>query len=225
MFGYETLVALGSIIIIDLVLGGDNAILIALASKNLSPEQQRKARFLGIAGAILARAALTTVAVYLLKIPLLNFIGGLVLLWIAVKLLVEEKEVECQECYSLSEAVKIIITADVVMGIDNMVAVAGAAHGNIFMVFLGLLISVPIIVWGSTIILRWIEKYPLIIYLGAAVLAWTAGQMIAGDIMLRQVIRGVLPYYEWLIPAASTLGVVLFGYYKNQALEKKQAAE
>lgn len=225
MFGYETLVALGSIIIIDLVLGGDNAILIALASKNLSPEQQRKARFLGIAGAILARAALTTVAVYLLKIPWLNFIGGLVLLWISVKLLVEEKEVECQECYSLSEAVRIIITADVVMGIDNMVAVAGAAHGSVFMVFLGLLISVPIIVWGSTIILRWIEKYPVIIYVGAAVLAWTAGQMIAVDIMLRQVIRGVLPYYEWLIPAASTLGVVLFGYYKNQALGKKQVVE
>lgn len=220
MFGYETLAALGSIIVIDLVLGGDNAILIALASKNLSPEQQKKARFWGGAGAIAARAALTTVAVYLLKIPLLNLIGGLVLLWIAVKLLAEEKEVECQECYSLREAVKIIITADVVMGVDNMVAVAGAAHGNVFMVFLGLLISVPVIVGGSTIILRWIEKYPFIIYLGAAVLAWTAGQMIAGDIMLHQVIRGIVPYYDWLIPAISIIGVLSTGYYKKQALNK-----
>ncbi len=221
MFGYETLMALGSIIIIDLVLGGDNAILIALASKNLAPEQQKKARLWGIAGAILARATLTTVAVYLLKIPLLNFFGGLVLLWIAIKLLVDEKEIECQECYSLSEAVKIIITADVVMGIDNMVAVAGAAHGNVLLVFFGLLISVPIIVWGSTIILRWIEKYPFIIYLGAAVLAWTAGQMIAGDNMLRQIAGSVIPYYEWLLPALATLGVVSTGYFRNRVLLRK----
>ncbi|MEN6348425.1 MAG: TerC family protein [Syntrophomonas sp.] len=225
MFGYDTLVVLGSIIILDLVLGGDNAILIALASKNLSPEQQKKARLWGIAGAILARAVLTTSAVYLLKIPLLNFIGGVLLLWIAVKLLVEEKEIECQECYSLSEAVRIIIMADVVMGIDNMVAVAGAAHGNILMVFLGLLISVPIIVWGSTIILHWIERYPIIVYLGAAVLAWTAGQMIGSDALLKQILEARIPCYDWLLQILSIIGVLSIGYYRNRALNKNQVVE
>ncbi|MDD3270010.1 MAG: TerC family protein [Syntrophomonadaceae bacterium] len=213
----ETLFALASIVVIDIVLGGDNAILIALASKNLAVEQRKKAMFWGVIGAVGVRAALTTVALYLLKIPLLQFAGGVLLVWIALKLLLEEKQVECESASCLSEAIKIIIVADVVMGIDNVIAIAGAAHGSVLMVVLGLAISVPIIVWGSTFILKWMEKYPAIVYLGAGILAWTAGQMIASDPIIAREIGVYIPYLEWLLPLLVLIGVILGGFYGKKA--------
>jgi len=218
--GLEVITAIASIVIIDIVLGGDNAILIALASKALAPEQRRKAMIWGVVGAVLIRTAFTAVALYLLKIPLLQFVGGVVLVWIALKLLVEEKKVECQTANSLGEAIKIIIIADVVMGIDNVIAIAGASHGSLAMVICGLIISVPIIVWGSTIILKLIEKYPLIVYAGAAVLAWTAGQMIANDSLIIKYGGTSVPYFEMLIPILTLVGVLGIGYYKNSKICK-----
>ncbi len=220
MTGLEIITAISSIIVIDIVLGGDNAILIALASKDLAPEQRRKAMLWGVVGAILVRTAFTAIALYLLKVPLLQFAGGVLLVWIALKLLVEKKEIECKTGNSLGEAIKIIIVADVVMGIDNVIAIAGASHGSLAMVIAGLIISVPIIVWGSTIILKLIEKYPVIVYVGAAVLAWTAGQMMVSDSLIIKYAGSSIPYFSILIPFLTIVGVLGIGYYKNSKLSE-----
>jgi len=216
MNGFEWVVPLLSIIIIDIVLGGDNAIVIALACKCLPSRERRLAMYWGTGGAVAVRATLAACALWLLKIPLLQFIGGLLLIWIAIKLLVEDKSVECSEAGSLGEAIRIIITADVVMGIDNVIAIAGAAHGSIWMVILGLLISVPIIMWGSTVILRLIERYPVIIYIGGGVLAWTAGKMMAGDKIISDLLGSYVPYMDVVLPFLALLMVLGLGYYMNR---------
>lgn len=180
----EFLSALLAIVVIDLVLAGDNAIVIGLAARNLPKHQQKKAIFFGTFGAIILRIAATVGVVWLLKIPGLLVIGGLLLIWIAYKLLTEEKgEEDIKASTSLWAAVRTIIIADAAMGIDNVLAIAGAANGHILTVIIGLLISIPIVVWGSTLILKWMERFPVIITIGAGVLAWTASKMIASEPM------------------------------------------
>jgi YjbE family integral membrane protein len=175
-------VSLLSIILIDLVLAGDNAIVIGMAARNLKKDTQKKVILWGTVGAIIIRALATLVVVTLLKIPGLLLIGGILLLWIAYKLLSEKKNHEDMQVKdSMWAAIRTIIIADAVMGLDNVIAVAGAAHGNFLLVIIGLLVSVPIVVWGSTLFIKWIEKYPSIIYIGAGVLALTAGKMITGE--------------------------------------------
>ncbi|HBV95978.1 MAG: membrane protein [Peptococcaceae bacterium BICA1-7] len=217
----EIIVAVISIIIIDIVLGGDNAIIIALASRTLPPEKRKKAIIYGTIGAVAVRIALTGFALYLLKIPLLQFAGGILLVWIAFKLLLEEKNVECKEGKNLLDAIKIIIVADVVIGIDNVIAIAGAAHGSFMLVVLGLIVSVPIIVWGSTFILKWLERFPVIVYIGAGVLAWTAGKMIAADVIVYREIGQYIPYFDLVVPAIIFLVVTGTGYYVNKYVRCK----
>lgn len=179
--------ALLAIILIDLVLAGDNAIVIALAARNLPPNLQRKAIIWGTVGAIAVRSLMTLIVVWLLKIPGLMLAGGLGLLWIAYKLLVSD-EGEGHDGPSASTfwgAMKTIVVADALMGIDNVLGVAGAAHGAMDLVVLGLLISVPIVVFGSTVVLKLVERFPIIIQIGAAVLAFTAAQMIIGEALLK----------------------------------------
>ena len=223
-FSIEFWSALLSIVMIDLVLGGDNAILIALATRKLPKEQQKKAIFWGVLGAIVVRSSLTAVAVYLLEIPLLKFIGGVLLIWIAYKLLVQEKgHEEVKSGASTREAIKTIIFADLLMGIDNVLAVAGAADGSILLVVMGLLISIPIIVWGSTIILRFIDKYPIIVYLGAAVIAWTAGDMIVSDKIIHENFIIYYPSLELAIPIIITTSVLAVGVWikrRNTTVQK-----
>ncbi|MEW5321384.1 TerC family protein [Geobacillus thermoleovorans] len=178
--------ALLSIIIIDLLLAGDNAIVIGLAARNLPKHQQKKAVVWGTVGAVVIRALATIFVVWLLKIPGLLLVGGVLLVWIAYKLLVEGKGHDDVEAGgSLWEAIRTIIIADALMGLDNVLAVAGAAHGSFLLVILGLIISVPIMVWGSTLILKWIERFPIIITIGAGVLAWTAAKMIVDEPFLK----------------------------------------
>lgn len=177
----DFLMALMSIVLIDLVLAGDNAIVIGLAARNLPKDQQKKVIIWGTVGAIAIRAIATLAVVWLLKIPGLLLAGGLILIWIAFKLMVEEKEHNVQSGGSIWAAIRTIIIADAVMGLDNVLAVAGASHGNFLLVILGLLISVPIVVWGSTIVLKFIERFPIIITIGSAVLAWTASKMIVKE--------------------------------------------
>lgn len=223
-FSVEFWSALLSIIMIDIVLGGDNAILIALATRNLPQHQRKKAIYWGVAGAILVRASLTAVAVYILKIPLVQFIGGVLLIWIAYKLLVDEgTHDEVKAGGSTREAIKTIIFADLLMGIDNVLAVAGAAHGSVLLVVMGLLVSIPVIVWGSTIILRYIEKYPIITYIGAAVIAWTAGGMIAEDRIIHEKFLYRLPHADIIIPLITMTFVVALGIYvrkKNTSIKE-----
>ncbi|MFV9511770.1 TerC family protein [Tepidibacillus sp. LV47] len=207
-----------SIIMIDIVLGGDNAILIALATRKLNQKQRKKAVFWGVFGAVAVRAILTAVAVYVLKVPFIKFVGGILLVWIAYKLLVEEeKHDEVKSGENTWAAIKTIVIADLLMGIDNVLAVAGAAHGHPLLVVLGLLISIPIIVWGSGIILRFIERFPIIIFLGGAIIAWTAGKMIVEDSIIHREIISQLPLLDLIIPISITILVVLMGYWKRNA--------
>ena len=179
--------ALLAIILIDLVLAGDNAIVIALAARKLPPELQRKAIIWGTVGAIVVRSAMTLVVVWLLKIPGLMLVGGLGLLWIAYKLLADTDEGSEHDVQvnSFWGAMKTIIVADALMGIDNVLGVAGAAQGSFDLVVIGLLISVPIVVFGSAIVLKLVERFPIVIKLGAAVLAYTAAMMIINEQLIK----------------------------------------
>jgi YjbE family integral membrane protein len=186
LFSAAWLSALLAIVLIDLVLAGDNAIVIALAARNLPSHLKRKAILWGTVGAVVVRTAMTLGVVWLLKIPGLMLIGGLGLVWIAYKLLSPQGEEgdTHRPASTFLGAMKTIVVADALMGIDNVLAVAGAAHGSIDLVVIGLLISVPIVVWGSTLVLKLVDRFPLITYAGAGVLAFTAAKMITSEPLL-----------------------------------------
>jgi YjbE family integral membrane protein len=189
LFSVEFLSALAAIIVIDLVLAGDNAIVIALAARSLPRHLQKRAIVWGTAGAIVVRSAMTMVVVWLLKIPGLMLVGGALLVWIAYRLLAPQENGEDGHGPAATTfwgAMQTIVVADAVMGLDNVLAVAGAAHGSYLLVVLGLLISIPIVIWGSTLILKWVERFPVIVYVGAAVLAWTAAKMMMHEPLVQE---------------------------------------
>jgi len=228
MFSTPWWSALLAIIIIDLVLAGDNAIVIALAARKLPPALQRKAIIWGTVGAIVVRSAMTLVVVWLLKIPGLMLIGGLGLVWIAYKLLADSGEEEGHDDMKVNGfwgAMKTIIIADALMGIDNVLGVAGAAQGSFDLVVLGLLISIPIVVLGSTVVLKIVERFPIVISLGAAVLAFTAGKMIVNEQLLSDIFKAgnnaTIMY--WGVIVISVVGVLLLGQMK--AKKAKAASE
>ena len=205
-----------SIMVINLLLSGDNALVIALACRQLSHEMQEKAIFWGSAGAIVLRVILTFVAVFVLRIPFLQFIGGLLLLWIAIKLAIgEEEHKEVAPAYSVRGAIKTIIIADLVMSIDNVIAIVAVAKGNIWLLILGLGISIPIIIWGSTVIVKMMEKWPVIITLGACFLGWTAGEMMVSDIKIRAILGNYI-WQHWAIPVTGAIIVVILGLLKKR---------
>lgn len=222
LFSPQFFSALAAIVVIDLVLAGDNAIVIALAARSLPRHLQRRAVVWGALGAVVVRTAMTLVVVWLLKIPGLLLVGGLLLVWIAYRLLVPENERgrEVRSGYGFWAAIKTIVVADAVMGLDNVLAVAGAAHGSHLLVVIGLLISIPIVVWGSTIILRWIERFPVIVYVGAGVLALTAAKMITAEPLLREYLASV----SWAIYGAIIGGVLVLGYLQNRRATAAQDA-
>ncbi|MCG6875761.1 MAG: TerC family protein [Betaproteobacteria bacterium] len=214
--------ALAAIIIIDLVLAGDNAIVIALAARRLPRQLQRRAVFWGALGAVIVRTAMTVAVVWLLKVPGLLLAGGLLLVWIAYKLLLPETERgrQLEASAGFWGAIKTIVVADAVMGLDNVLAVAGAAHGSQLLVVLGLLISIPIVVWGSTLILGWIERFPAIVYVGAGVLALTAAKMITAE----PLVKDQLAPLSWAIHGAIIGGVLVMGYLQNRRATATQDA-
>ncbi|MBA2871958.1 YjbE family integral membrane protein [Anoxybacillus calidus] len=220
LFSVEFLSALISIIIIDLVLAGDNAIVIGLAARNLPKHQQKQTIIWGTVGAIIIRALATLAVVWLLKIPGLLLVGGILLVWIAYKLLVEEKGHDVEAGGSMWEAIRTIIIADALMGLDNVLAVAGAAHGSFLLVILGLLISVPIVVWGSTLILKWIERFPIIVTIGAGILAWTASKMIVDEPFLKEYFAN--PFVKYGFELLVVAGVVIIGTMKKAKEHKKE---
>lgn len=214
----DFLSALFAIIVIDLMLAGDNAIVIALAARNVPKHLQRRAILWGMAGAIAVRIAMTLIVVWLLKVPGLLGVGGALLIWIAYKLLLPEEpghgHAQVDAASSFWGAMRTIVVADAIMGLDNVLAVAGAAHGSALLVVIGLLISVPIVVWGSGLILRYVERYPAIIYFGAAVLAWTAAKMIVSEPLISAAVHRhalIVP----LIYGVIVVGVLLAGFWKN----------
>jgi YjbE family integral membrane protein len=182
-FTPEFLPALAAIVVIDLALAGDNAIVIALAARNLPAALARKAILWGTVGAIVVRSAMTLAVVWLLGIPGLMAGGGVILIWIAYKLLKPQEGPghEVRAAAGFWAAMQTIVIADAAMGLDNVLAVAGAAQGSFTLVVVGLLISIPIVIWGSTLILKWVDRYPWIVSVGVAVLAWTAAKMIVSE--------------------------------------------
>lgn len=211
-------VAVGQIILIDIVLGGDNAVVIALACRNLPPAQRRMGIIYGTAGAIVLRVVLIAFALALLSVPYLKIGGALLLLWIGVKLMMPEAE----DAHNISAsdklwgAVKTVIIADLVMSVDNVIAIAGAAQGGgehqLALVIFGLLVSIPIIVAGSQLVLKLMTRFPIVITLGAMLLGWIAGQMAYTD----PAVKAYLPtekVWEYAAAAAGALLVLAMGKY------------
>ena len=208
LFSSQFFVALFSIIVLDLVLAGDNAVVIAMASNRLPAHLRKRAIYVGTAGAIVVRLIMTFFAVQLLSVPYLQALGGLVLLPIAVKLLRPahgEEHIEAAETFA--GAVKTIIIADAAMGIDNVIAIAGASHGDFLLVVLGLLISVPIVVSGSQLIGKLMEKYPVLVVLGAAIPGCTGVPPIVHDRTVGVLSFAVLPPASELLPAVPPVAV------------------
>ncbi|MGI6448780.1 MAG: TerC family protein [Desulfitobacteriia bacterium] len=220
----QFLTSLFSIVMIDLVLAGDNAIVIGLACRNLPKNVQLKGIVLGTAGAIVLRIAATLAVVWLLQIQGLMLGGGLLLICIAYKLLAKKDDHENVEAKdSLLAAVITIIVADAVMGLDNVLAVAGASHGSYLMVVIGLIISIPIMVFGSTLIIKLMDRFPIIINIGAGVIAYTAGKMITEEPFLHSFFAPAIIKYSLI--AAIVVGVLLAGKFKKQKRAQSSLAK
>lgn len=219
-------VAVGQIILIDILLGGDNAVVIALACRQLPENQRLKGILWGTAGAILLRVALIAFAISLLKVPFLKIAGAALLIWIGVKLITphdEDAHGNIQASDKLWSAVKTVIVADLVMSIDNVIAIAGAAQNageqhQMALVIFGLVVSIPIIVWGSQIVLKLMDRFPVIILLGGMLLGWIAGGMFQTDPMLKDLIPQERSWH-YALGAAGALLVLAIG----QALKARRA--
>ncbi len=213
-FSAEWLSMLLSIVLIDLVLAGDNAIVIALTARRLPARLQKRAIVWGTVGAIALRALMTMGVIWLLRVPALMLVGGIGLIWIAYRLLApasKDSTAHGVPASTFAAAMRTIVVADALMGVDNVLGVAGAAHGRMDLVVLGLLISVPIMVWGSTLMLRLVERYAFITYAGAAVLSFTAAKMITSEPLLATFF-GRFPALAVVIQAVVITGVLGAGW-------------
>lgn len=216
----ETWWALFQISVINVLLSGDNAVVIALACRSLPPKQAKVAFAVGAVGVIVLMTALTAAAAYLLTLPYLELIGSVLLLWIGVKLLVAEDEAdEVEGSSNFWEAVKIIIIADMVMSLDNVLGMAGAAKGHLWMLFVGLVITIPLILFCSALIMKVMDRFPVFITLGAGLLGYVAGEMAISDPAIKGFIEANASYLEYVVPVAGALFVVLTG----KMIERKHA--
>lgn len=210
----EFFLRLIGIVLIDLTVAGDNALVIAMAVRTLPAREQKIGIFWGAFGAVALRVAITFVAAQILRLPFLQAGGGLLLVGIALKLLKQdsEKEGPVRHGTTLAQAIRIIILADLIMSIDNILAVAAASHGNLFLLLFGLGLSIPIVVWSSSMVARLMTRHPWLIYLGTGILGWVAGEMLIKD----PFVRGLIPYTEllkWIVPAFLAVVVVAIGLW------------
>ncbi len=214
-------IGLIKIIWINIILSGDNAVVIALAARSLPPEQQKKAIMFGSGAAVVLRIGLTLVAAKLLEMSYLQIIGGLLLLYIGVQLLSEGEEDEghAKEGGGLLAAVRTILIADVVMSLDNVIAVAAAAKGSTLLLMLGLAISIPLVVFGSTLMIKLMERFPIIVMLGAALIGWVGGETIVSDTALKGV-AAANPWLHYVAAAAGAAIVIALGKF----LQKRHSA-
>ena len=206
---------LGTIIWVNIILSGDNAVVIALAARSLPQRQQKLAIIWGAAAAVVLRIVLTIVAVKLLEFPYLKLVGGAALLWIAVQLLIPEDggDEEVESSSQLLGAIKTILIADLIMSTDNVIAVAAVAKDSILLLVLGLVISIPLVIFGATILMKLMERYPIIITLGAAILGWTAGEMAVTDPAIAEWVKANIEWMEslYVAPIIGAVVVVVVG--------------
>ncbi|HSN80360.1 MAG TPA: TerC family protein [Rhodoferax sp.] len=222
-------IAVLQIIAIDIMLGGDNAVVIALACRKLPPEQRKKGIFWGVVGAIGLRVVMIFFALQLLALPYLKIVGALLLLWIGIKLLLPEHDDEHGNAIeggtTLLAAIKTVVVADAVMSLDNVIAVAGASHGSMVLVTFGILVSIPIVVWGSKIVLTLMDRFPLVITLGAALLGWIAGGMLLTDPAMPPAVAAGIPYPHYVFSIIGALLVVIVGKWLGSRRKPVKAYE
>ncbi len=220
--------AVAQIVVIDILLGGDNAVVIALACRRLAPAQRLQGVIWGTVGAVLLRLLLAAGAVTLLNLPYLKLIGGLLLLWIGARLLRPESEAaeRIEPAAQLLAAIRTIIVADLVMSVDNVLAIAGAAsaadsHQRVWLIAFGLAVSIPLVIGGSQLVLRLIDRFPLLIAAGAALLGWIGGGMIVTDPALRDAPASALPYAHVAAAVAGALVVLLGGWMLKRRMRMR----
>jgi len=215
------------IIVIDVLLSGDNAVVIALACRNLPPQQRKQGVMFGVMGAIVLRIVLTFFALELLNLPYLKVAGALLLIWIGVKLILPEREHEASNVQAnthLWGAVRTIIVADFIMSLDNVLGVAAAARGSILLLVFGLLVSIPLIAWSSQLVLKLIDRFAFIIYAGGALLGYVAGEMLVTDKTVAQWMEGMPHAVHWLLPAVCAVLVVLLGLWFTSRMAAAEKA-
>jgi YjbE family integral membrane protein len=205
----------GKIIVIDLLLSGDNAVVIALACRNLPLEHRKKVILFGVAGAIILRIVLAFFAVGMLSLPYLKLVGAILLIWIGIKLILPEDEHGADDIKAdtrLFGAVKTIIIADFIMSLDNVLGVAAAAHGNVTLLVFGLLVSIPLIAWSSQLVLKLIDRFPFIIYAGGVLLGYVAGEMLVSEALFSSLMEAQ-HYFHSLVPVFCALLVLVAGMW------------
>jgi len=213
---------LAQIMMINIMLSGDNAVVIAMASRALPAKQQKQAILFGSLGAIVLRVILTFFAVFLLALPFLKIIGAVLLGWIGIQLLIpDEQEVELDGHSNLWAAIKTIIVADLVMSLDNVLGVAAAAKGNVALLVIGLAISIPLIIYGSTIILKLMNRWPVIVTIGGGILGWVAGEMLVTDPAIGPWVNTNAHWLHTGAPVVGTLGVVALGKWLAAAAVRR----
>jgi YjbE family integral membrane protein len=211
------MIAFFKILLINIILSGDNAIVIAMASRNLPDHKRKKAIFWGSFGAIALRILLTLVAIFLLKVPFLSAIGSILLLWIAIKLMISSEEhSDIKGSQNMSNVVMTIILADFIMSLDNVIAITAVAQGELLLIIIGLILSIPLIIWGSSVILSTLEKYPSIVYIGAGILGFTAGEMFLKDKIILEILVHANEMIKHIIPIGMALCVVIIGWIHNR---------
>jgi YjbE family integral membrane protein len=203
-------VAALEIVIINILLSGDNAVVIALACRNLPPQQRRWGIIWGAAGAVVLRIILTFFAVSLLRLPFLNLVGGVLLLWIGIKLIADEEggEHEIEAADRLLVAVRTIIIADLVMSLDNVIGVAGAAKGSVVLIVFGLVVSIPLVVVGAQVFMKLIERFPILVVAGGGLLGFVAGEMMVADTAVADWINAHAPWLHWVAPVVGIALVI-----------------
>ncbi|MFZ9179702.1 MAG: TerC family protein [Limnohabitans sp.] len=218
-------IGLMKIIWINIILSGDNAVVIALAARSLPPHQQKKAILFGSGAAVVLRIVLTIVAVQLLALSYLQIIGGLLLLWIGVQLLSENDEEEEGDVKqaSLASAIRTILIADIVMSLDNVIAVAAAAKGSTTLLIIGLAISIPLVIFGSTLMIKLMERFPIIVTLGAALIGWVGGETIISDVALKSALEAN-PSLHYICAAVGAVVVVGLGKFLQVRHHQKETA-
>jgi len=226
---WEFVTRLLSIVLIDLILAGDNAVVIAMAVRSLPADKRRKGIYLGAGAAVLLRVICTFFVSQMLQINFIKLVGGALILWIAVKLFMEgaPEESHDSEATTIGQAVKIIVVADITMSLDNMLAVGGASHGNLFLLLFGLMLSIPLVVLTSNLLSMLMDRYPIIVYIGAAVLGRVGGEMLMTDpITVKYLAPG--KYAQYGVEAALAVGVIVVGKllmkWKIRAARAKEAA-